>query len=127
VTKVVVAGSRQGVQTLPGGADLSRELGVPVTPMQLSLLLFGLPDGAEPESTELEGARARFSWQGGALRCEFESSTGRVETIESRGSRDSVEVRFLDWSAGIPSRIRIKTSRGADAELTLRSADPSAG
>ena len=123
-TKVSVNGSRRGERTLSGDADLSRELGVPVTPMQLSLLLFGLPESASPESTELAGERAWFLWQGGALRCEFDPSAGRVETILNRGSRDWVEIRFLDWSSGLPSRIRIKTSRGTGAELTLRSADP---
>ncbi len=125
-TKVFVAGSRRGEQTLATGADLSRELGVPVTPLQLSLLLFGLPDGGPPEGARVFGERARLSWQGGALECEFDSSSSRVASIESRGERNSVEVRFLDWSSGLPSRIRIKTSQGTGAELTLRSADPSA-
>jgi hypothetical protein len=126
-TKVLVVSSRKGEQTLAAGEDLSRALGVPVTPQQLSLVLFGLPDGAAPEGTELVGERARFSWQGGALRCEFDSSSNRVASIESRGARNSVEVRFLEWSAGLPSRIRIKTSQGAGAELVLRSAGASAG
>ena len=122
-TRILVNGSRKGEQTLPAGADLSRELGVPVTPQQLSLLLFGLPEGTAPETAEIFGETARFSWQGGALRCEFDPSARRVATIESRGEQDSVEVRFLEWTAGLPSRIRIKTSRGTGAELILRSAD----
>jgi hypothetical protein len=125
-TRIFVAGSHSKDRTLPAGEDLSRELGVPVTPAQLSLLLYGLPDGAAPETAEFAGSRAWFSWQGGALRCDFDPAAGRVETIVSRGARDSVEVRFLEWSSGFPSRIRIKTSRGGGADLTLRSADPSA-
>lgn len=126
-TKVFVSGSRKGEQTITGDADLSRELGVPVTAAELSLLLFGLPDGASPETTELAGQRAWFSWKGGMLRCDFDLSSNRVGTVISRGDRDSVEIRFLDWSAGLPSRIRIKTSRGGGASLALRSADPSSG
>jgi hypothetical protein len=122
-TKVVVTGSRRGERTIAGDGDLSRELGVPVTANELSLLLFGLPDRAAPESTELAGERAWFSWKGGALRCDFDLSSNRVGTVVSRGERDSVEVRFLEWNAGLPSKIRIKTSRGGGAKLALRSAD----
>jgi hypothetical protein len=122
-TKVVVSGSRKGERTIAGDADLGRELGFPVTAAELSLLLYGLPDSGSPEKTELAGTRAWFSWKGGALRCDFDPSTGRVGTVVSRGERDSVEVRFLDWSAGLPSRIQIKTSRGGSARLVLRSAE----
>ena len=126
-TKIVLSGSHPREKTIAGDADLSRELGFPVTAAELSMLLYGLPDAGAPEKTELAGSRARFSWKGGALRCDFDPSSGRVETIVSRGERDSVEVRFLEWNAGMPSRIRIRTSRGGAARLALRSADASAG
>ncbi len=126
-TKIVVSGSHKGERTIAGDADLSRELGFPVTAAELSLLLYGLPDSGSPEKTELAGTRAWFSWKGGALRCDFDPSSGRVGTVISRGERDSVEVRFLDWSAGLPSRIQIKTSRGGGALLALRSADAGSG
>lgn len=126
-TKIVVSGSHKKERTIAGDADLSRELGFPVTAAELSLLLYGLPDSGSPEKTELAGTRAWLSWKGGALRCDFDPLTGRVGTVVSRGERDSVEVRFLDWSSGLPSRIQIKTSRGGGARLALRSADAVSG
>jgi hypothetical protein len=126
-TKVFVAGSRAGERTLSGDEDLSRALGIPVTAAQLSWLLYGLPDGTAPESAELAGERAWFSWYGGSLRCDFDPSSRRVGTVLCRGARDSIEVRYLDWQSNLPSRIRIKASRGGGADLTLRSAGPSAG
>lgn len=125
VTKVFVSGSHRGEQTIAGDADLGRELGVPVSAAGLSLLLFGLPDRASPESTEIEGERAWFSWNGGAIRCDFDVSSNRAATVVARGDRGSVEVRFLEWGPALPSRIRIRASRGGSAELRLRSADPS--
>ena len=122
-TRVFVAGPRGKERTIAGDEDLSRELGFPVTAAGLSLLLYGLPDGEAPESTELAGERAWFSWKGGAVRCDFDAASNRVGTVISRGDRDSVEVRFLEWSGGMPSRIRMRSSRGGSARLALRPGD----
>ena len=98
-----------------------------MTAAGLSLLLYGLPDGGAPESTELAGERAWFSWRGGAVRCDFDAASSRVGTVISRGERGSVEVRFLEWSGGMPSRIQIRSSRGGSARLALRSDSGPAG
>jgi hypothetical protein len=126
-TRIFVAGRRGGERSIPAGSDLSRELGVPVTPIQLSWLLYGLPDPDAPEATRVGGEHAWFSWNNDALRCDFDPSTRRVGMVVSRGNGASVEVHFLGWEAGLPSRIRITTSRGGGAELTLRSAEAGTG
>ncbi len=119
-TRIRITGKGKERTVGPGG-DLSEVLGVPLSAEQISLMLFGLPDKSDPETLEFRGTRAWPSWRGGSLRCEFDAGEGHPSAIFSKGERQSVEIRYLGWTDGIPARIRIRSASGS-AELTLRSA-----
>src|SRR5262249_31641160 len=100
-------GGRERERRLDAGGDLSEVLGVPLSAEQISLMLFGLPDRADPEKIEIRGSRAWPSWRGGSVLCEFDTASGRPTAIYARSDQRKVEIRYLDWTDGIPSRIRI--------------------
>lgn len=110
-------------KTVQNGAALS-DFGIPLSAQSLSLLLFGLPETARPERVELAGGNARFSWNDGALSCEFDLDGGRARRVFSRDAKRQVEIRYLEWRDGIPSHIRIDVSTGGSAELVLTSGEP---
>jgi hypothetical protein len=119
-TRIRIAG-KTAERTVGAGGDLSEVLGVPLSAEQISLMLFGLPDRSDPETLEFRGSRAWPSWRGGTLRCEFDAGEGHPFAIFSRGERQHVEIRYLGWADGIPTRIRIRSASGT-ADLSLRSA-----
>lgn len=101
------------------GDDPLTPLGIPLSAPSLSLLLFGLPDASPPERVEFSGGTPWLSWRGGALSCELDPS-GRARRVVAVDANRKVEVRFSEWSGGIPSRIRIDVSTGGRADLALR-------
>jgi len=117
-TVVRRAGDPRDDREFEGDAPLT-PLGIPLSAPSLSLLLFGLPDASPPESVELAGATPWLSWRGGALSCELDPS-GRARRVMSLDGRRRVEIRFPEWSGGIPSRIRIDAAHGGRADLALR-------
>jgi hypothetical protein len=119
---VVRRTGRSEEREIEGDAPLT-PIGIPLSARSLSLLLFGLPDASPPESVAIAGESPWLSWNGGALSCELDSA-GRPRRVVSAASGRTVEIRFAEWSEGIPSRIRLEASGGGSAELRLR---PGAG
>ena len=106
-----------------GASSTLAELGLPLSARSLSLLLFGLPDTAPPETTELAGDGAWLTWRGGAIACAFADARGTVERVVIRESDREVDIRYADWNAGIPSRITLAVSGGGRAELVAKPAE----
>jgi hypothetical protein len=103
-----------------GGSATLAELGLPLSPRSLSLLLFGLPDTGPPETTELAGDGAWLTWRGGALACAFSDARGTVGRVLVRETDRKIDIRYAEWNAGLPSRIAIAVSGGGRAELVAR-------
>ena len=118
----VVQREGKGEKVVEGDGALSA-LGIPLPASSLSLLLFGLPDPASPERVEIGAGRAWLSWRGGALACEIDPA-GRPVRVIARDASRKIEIRYPEWTGGLPSRIGITVSTDGTASLALR---PEAG
>jgi hypothetical protein len=103
-----------------GGSSTLAELGLPLSARALSLLLFGLPDTAPPETIELAGDAAWLTWRGGAVACAFADARGTVERVLFREADRQVDIRYAEWNAGVPTRIAMAVSGGGRAELVVK-------
>lgn len=118
-TTVETFSGKHRVRKEADNASFGRAFGIPLSARSLSLLFLGVPESLPPESLLSNGGETRYLWSGGALSCDFDNARGLPLRVVSRGQGNEVEVRYLDWSGPLPSRIRLDVASGGSAELDL--------